>query len=205
MRWQTDLVKDIRFHDGFDDSDSNADNRIQRDKPYSGNGVEFTDCNRENLVLEFLKVKDQCKVIVEIGVHRNGDQSSTWCFLNNKNPDTVYVGIDLDDKKFLENKGQNIHTIQGDSGHVEQHLETLKNLGIEQIDFLFIDGWHSINQVLKDWEYTKILSPHGIVGFHDTSAHPGPYLFIKALDTAKWDVTENCCPEDHGIGFARQK
>ena len=30
-------------------------------------------------------------------------------------------------------------------------------------------------------------------------------MFIKNLDKDKWDVTENCCPDDWGIGFAQSK
>jgi len=59
--------------------------------------------------------------------------------------------------------------------------------------------------VLIDWEYTELLSQDGIVGFHDTSAHPGPYWFMKNLNTEKWNVEENVCPADHGVGFASKK
>lgn len=205
MQWQTDLIKDIRFHDWFDNEDGNTGERIKRDVPYGNSHIEFTDCNRQNLNEQFLKIKDNCKAVVEIGVHRNGSQSSTWSFLSNKKDETIYVGIDLVNKSFLDNPNKKIFTIEGNSSNVDSNIEIMKSFGVDQIDFLFIDGYHSINQVLIDWEYTKILSPNGIVGFHDTSAHPGPNLFIRALNTEKWNVIINCCPTDHGIGFAWRK
>jgi hypothetical protein len=157
MRWETDLVRDIRFHESFDDEDGNGSRRIVRDVNYGGSWIEFTDCNKQHLTDQFMTIRDKCRTIVEIGVHRNGDQSSTWCFLNNKRDDTVYVGIDLDDKSFLYNPDKKIYTIQGNSGDVDQNLERMKSYGVDQIDFLFIDGLHSINQVLKDCWFPRHL------------------------------------------------
>jgi len=205
MKWEQDLIKDIRWTDGqCNDDDGNWAGRIVREHPYTG-AEEFTDCNRASLTNEFLKIKDRCRVIVEIGVCRNDRSSSTWCFLNNKKDETIYIGIDLDDKTYLDNPEKNIWTIQGDSGSIKEAFEIFKDLGVTEIDFLFIDGLHSINQVLIDWEYTQLLSSNGVVGFHDTSEHPGPNLFVKALNRDIWDVVENTCPNDHGIGFAWKK
>jgi predicted O-methyltransferase YrrM len=80
-------------------------------------------------------------------------------------------------------------------------------LGTDKVkfDFIFIDGWHSINQVLRDWEYTNLLSDNGVVGFHDVSCHPGPKAFINALDATKWEILKNCCPKDWGVAFARKR
>jgi hypothetical protein len=205
-KWEHDLTKDIRWPDGQNnDDDGNQAKRIIRDHVHNFPHAEFTECNRNSLTDEFLKIKDKCRTIVEIGVCRNGNASSTWCFLNNKKDETIYVGIDLNDKTFLNNTEKNIHTIRGTSSNVDSNIETLRGLGVNEIDFLFIDGFHSINQVLIDWEYSQILSEFGIIGFHDTAEHPGPHLFMKALNKDKWDVQENVCPYDHGVGFARRK
>jgi predicted O-methyltransferase YrrM len=75
------------------------------------------------------------------------------------------------------------------------------SLGVTQLDFIHIDAIHSINQVLYDWEYTRLLRKGGVVAFHDVTAHPGPYLFIRALNTNKWTVVENVCPNDYGFGY----
>ncbi len=71
-------------------------------------------------------------------------------------------------------------------------------------DFVFIDGWHSINQILQDWEYTKLLAPGGVVGIHDTTGHPGPWFLINNLNPSRWQVEPNLCPDDYGLGYCRR-
>ena len=66
----------------------------------------------------------------------------------------------------------NVQEGEDDCGNYEVSKDQLKEL----LDI--------INQVLADWEYTNLLADGGIVGFHDTSCHPGPYNFIKALDNS---------------------
>jgi hypothetical protein len=206
MKWEQDLVRDIRTGTDFDNDDGNQSGRVVRDYPLPESGVpeEFSACNKTALMEHFLKIKDRAKSILEIGVCRNGESSSTYCFLNNKNDETVYVGIDLVDKSFLNNEDKRIYTICGNSSNIDQNIETMKSWGIAELDFILIDGFHSINQVLIDWEYTKILSPGGIVAFHDTNEHPGPHMFIRNLNTDIWQV-ELCCLNDWGIGFAWHK
>ena len=131
MKWQEDLIRDIRFGDSRDDYDS----------PVFGTyaGPEFSECNRECLIESFSEIRDQCGVIVEIGVHRNGEQSSTECFLRNKNKDTLYLGVDIEDKSFLDNHGKNIHTIQSNSSNYDEIISYLSERGCDSIDYLFID------------------------------------------------------------------
>jgi len=206
MIWEQDLVRDIRTHSVYDDADMDSERRITRNHPVSESGVpeEFSICNKTALVEYFLKIKDNARAILEIGVCRNGEGSSTYCFLNNKLDETAYVGIDLQDKSFLNNQEKRIHTICGNSSDIDQNIEIMKSRGITELDFILIDGWHSINQVLIDWEYTKILSPRGIVAFHDVNEHPGPYYFVKNLNQDVWNV-DLSCPNDWGIGFAWKK
>lgn len=202
MKWKEDLVKDIRFNNNFDDSD---------DPIYGLHGgnydhEEVTECNRSALLEYFLKVRDNCQAILEIGVGRNKEKSFATVFFDNKKEETVYIGIDIEDRSWLCECGENINTIEGDSSNFEEMVEIFeKHFSVKKFDFIFIDGWHSINQVLRDWEYTKLLSDKGIVGFHDTTAHPGPYYFVNNLDSNKWDVATNCCPDDNGIGFVWRK
>ena len=197
MKWEEDLTKNIRTGTQFDDRDE-----ISEPITYNGNEGEFTQKNRELLLEYFNYVKNHCTAILEIGVCRNGDNSSTRILLQNKKPDTIYVGIDLDDKSFLNDTEKNIYTIRGNSGNILENMKQMNKWGVETFEFIFIDGWHSINQVLADWEYTRWLSDNGLVALHDVSGHPGPYYFIKALNKEKWNVEENLSPEDYGLGFA---
>lgn len=198
-KWKDDLTSDLSQYDGELEFTPH-----EHPIGYHG-GVEFTDCNRQNLLEHFLKVKDNCSAILEIGVCRNQEQSSSYVFLNNKLQETIYFGVDIEDKTFLDNAEQNVYTIKTSSSNIEEIWAEMQSKGVKQLDFIFIDGWHTINQVKRDWEFTRFLSPNGIVGFHDTASHPGPRRFVEFLDRNKWNVIENSCPADWGIGFAWRK
>ena len=194
------LSSDIRtFDSSFDDEDLPT---------YWAQGSrEFSYCNQYSLLTEFSKIKDSCKVIVEIGVARMStnrmEDTSTTIFLNNKKDDTIYLGIDIEDKKFIESVAPNIYTIKSKSENYEEVLKKFKDLGIEKIDFLFIDGWHSINQVIDELFYFDFLTKGSVVGFHDTNYHPGPSRIIESLNPEMFEVVKYCQSEDDwGIGFA---
>lgn len=201
-KWEQDLTKDVRHGNEFDNRDLPEDGTFE----YDG-WPEVSDADREALRVEFLKVRDNCRAILEIGISRNGPDSFTQVFLQNKNPETIYVGIDIDDKTYLNNPELNIHTIQSSSSEYEHCMNIIRSVNVSEFDFIFIDGWHSINQVLADWEYTNILGPEGIVGLHDTAYHPGPKYFLEGLDADKWDIVKNAVDniKDWGIGFVRKK
>lgn len=170
--------------------------------------IEFSDDNQEityAYLTKKLAEKDRI-VIVEIGVHRNDYyKTSTSVFLDNKRPQDIYIGIDIDDKSFLNNIEQNIYTIQTPSQNVETVMAFLKEKGVDMIDIFMIDGWHSINQVYKEWEYTSLLASKGIVLFHDTNAHPGPYFVLKSIDTTQYNVYKYLSDvRDWGIGVAEK-
>lgn len=209
---KNDLVRDIRTFSNIDDEDYYED--IFRMKhpgmlpwPRGGVKIEFSEWNRSQLIKHFTKVAPHAKAILEIGVHRNGGDSSTWCFLNYKNKDTYYFGIDIVDKSFLDDKENNIYTLQENSSYTEKIMKFVRSTGVEKFDFIFIDGKHSINQVLDDWKFTEYLAEGGIVGFHDTNCHPGPLLFVDNLNPDKYNV-ERCCETwlvDYGISFVSRK
>ena len=214
MKWESDLIKDVRSNTSADDLCSGINHFLYlwpdaKDEKTVINlysGKEVTDCNRESLKEQFLKIKDTCKAILEIGIGRNGKDSFATIFFENKNKDTKYVGLDIQDRSWLVDCGENIFTIQGNSSNYDENVKIIKDkFEIGEFDFIFIDGLHSLNQVLRDWEYTNLLSDTGTVGLHDTSHHIGPFLFIRNLDKDKWDVIENACPQDYGIGFATKK
>jgi len=198
------LVKDIRT---LDEDKDNSDFPENFDHLNAGREREFSYCNQYSLLTEFSKIKDRCKVIVEIGVARMStnrmEDTSTTIFLNNKKEDTIYLGIDIEDKRFLENIGPNIHTIKSKSENYEDVLKKFKELGIEKIDFLFIDGWHSINQVIDESFYFNFLSKGSVVGFHDTNYHPGPRKIVRNLNPEFFETKLYCeSSDDWGIGFA---
>ena len=203
MQWEQDLVSDIRTHSGFDYLDFH-DGRIKTPPGWVWPPQEVMDDNRAALLDRFSRIQNQCPAILEVGVSReeNNSVTTTDIFLKNKKESTFYVGLDIDDKTYLDDSSKNIFTIKSDSAMVDSNLKIFKSLGISQFGFIFIDGWHSIDYVLHEWEYTKLLAPNGIIGFHDTTQRPGPYYFIRVLRRDVWHVEENVCLSNHGIGFA---
>ena len=214
MKWHQDLAKDIRLHDYRDD----IDYPLNRKKEFVFENVlpaftpwktkhDFSVANQEALRNVLTKLNRPLTSVLEIGVSRDSFEweTSTSIFLDYKSNDCVYLGVDIEDKSFLDDSEKNIHTIQSDSGKIEIITNKLHCLGVDHLDFIMIDGWHSINQVLREWEYTSLLSDHGVVAFHDVAYHPGPHLFVNNLNTTKWNVIPNLCAfneQDFGIGFA---
>ena len=136
-----------------------------------------------------LSTKDRL-VIVEIGVHRNpyGD-SSTGIILSNKRDHDIYIGIDIENKSFLNSEEKNIYTLQTSSSNFDMVHHLLSRLNCINIDLFMVDGWHSLKQVYTEWElYTPMMSQGGKVIFHDTNAHPGPYFVTKSIDTNMYRV-----------------
>jgi hypothetical protein len=217
-KWKRDLTRDIRVGDDRDDWDANCggfpaipDRHIEVRHPTEGYIITMSACNMHALSEHFMRVRDNCTAILEIGVNHNATptaMTSTNLFLSLKKKNTVYLGVDINDKSYLNNPSEYVYTMQKDSSLIHDVMSYASTIGVNQFDFIFIDGWHSINQVLREWEYTSWLSPHGIVGIHDTAVHPGPVMLVKHLDRSRWDVLENSCGfahHDFGIGFAWQK
>lgn len=194
----SDFIKDFRFGDARDD----------QDHPFHGSWapVEFSQCNRHSLLQSFNEVKDRAKAILEIGVCRNGGDSSTYVFLNNKKDETIYLGVDLESKAALNNADKNVYTLISNSSDIEKIMEYARSIGVDKFDYIFIDGWHSINQCIDDWRFVEYLAEGGVVGLHDSNRHPGPVALVENINLEKWEL-ERCCvgDQDNGIAFLKKK
>lgn len=169
---------------------------------------EISDENKKiiyNEVIHMKHKKDKI-VIVEIGVHRSVyDDTSTSIFLNNKRDNDIYIGIDIEDKTFLNNHNKNIYTIKERSENINNIKSYFKLIGIKEIDILMIDGYHSIEQVYKEWDYTYFLSQNGIIIMHDTNIHPGPYFLLLSIDTNLYEINKYCSDiYDFGISVIKR-
>lgn len=197
-QWEKDLLNSIKTNSPLDYLDSCTKNCP----------IEISERNRSALLEYFLKIKEHCSSILEIGVHRNGVASFTSLLLENKNKNTIYFGVDIADKSYLDNKSENVYTVRKNSADLEKIMEYAFSLGISKFDFIMIDGNHSIDHILKDWEYTKYLSDIGIVAIHDTAYHYGPNKLINNLNPNIWNIVTNACQDDEddfGIGFVWKK
>lgn len=170
--------------------------------------IYFRPCSVEVSENNYKLVENICKNymtqgVVEIGVSRNGIKSFTQALLTQKPNDVKYLGVDMEDKTYLDDIQKNIFTIKENSFNRDSVKKYMKEIGLDKISILFIDGWHSINAVINDWQYTELLSENGIVIFHDTNYHPGPAVVTRFIDTEKYKVEyhfEN--QDDYGIAIA---
>lgn len=191
-------------------------------EPVIGNDIDWINPTRGNWSIHWSAANDvalreawtKCdsspKLIVEIGVHRpeqNDDgRSSTNTLLNLKDDDCIYIGIDLADRTFLNNISKNIFTVKGDSSNRNEVYKLMEWYGKETIDFMFVDGWHSVNQCLRDWQYWERMSPTGVMAFHDTNYHPGPVALLDAVDESIFDIKLfNRDEDDAGVAYVKRR
>jgi hypothetical protein len=175
-----------------------------------GKRTEFTDENKQaiKIILDDLKSKKEKINILEIGVGRSKEHSSTEFIVKNKRKDDFYFGVDLNNDQLIpyNNSELNQYTICCNSNETDKILQFCELNGVKYFDFIFIDGWHSINQVLEEWKFTNNLLKGGYVGLHDTNYHPGPYCVFEAIDEEKYEKTKYCTNTkiDPGIAFAKK-
>jgi len=144
--------------------------------------------------------------IIEIGVHRNGEKSFTTALLADKPDDIKYLGIDLGDKSYMNDKEKNIFTIQENSYSQQIIRDYLKEIGLEKISILFIDGDHSVNTVINDFLFSDLLSENGIIILNDTNYHPGPSIIINCIDENIYRVERYCVEnDDYGLAILYKK
>jgi cephalosporin hydroxylase len=167
-----------------------------------GCSVEVSDLNLD--LMDNLSKKYNNNGIVEIGVSRNGPRSFTNTILKNKPDDIIYLGIDINDKSYLNNTSKNIYTIQASSFDQSTIREYMDKVNLKSISLLFIDGDHSVNAVINDWKYADLLSDNGIVIFHDSNYHPGPSIFLYCIDPKLFRVEKyfNDIVDDYGMAVA---
>lgn len=163
--------------------------------------IEVTDDNY-NLV-DTLAKEYATDGIMEIGIHRNGSRSFTMALLNNKPDHVPYLGIDIDERSYLNNPSKNIYTLRENSFSQEAVRNYAEAIGLKKISILFIDGWHSLNACINDWKYADLLSDKSIVVFHDTNHHPGPAIILHAIDQNKFRVEKYFTDKrDFGVSVA---
>ena len=179
--------------------------------PSRGNWtIHWSDANDKALREAWAQLDAPPKLIVEIGVHRpeanDNGRSSTTTLLSLKDDECMYIGIDLHDRTFLNNLEKNIFTLACNSSNREEVYKLMDWYGHQTIDFFFVDGWHSINQCLRDWQYWEKMSPTGIMAFHDTNYHPGPVALLDAVDEKIFDIKLfNRDEDDAGVGYVKRR
>ena len=168
---------------------------------------EMSEMNLNKLEVFFNKYVPNNGFIVEIGVWRNpnGDYTSTELFFDIKDNSCHYLGIDIENRPHILGKRENVHFLQTDSANIvliKEYIDTHIN---KEIDFLFIDGWHTIDQVKKELELIKYVKKGGVIALHDISVHSGSHLWMNAFSPDFFDIYKYHENNDWGIGFLVKK
>lgn len=195
-------VPGLRF---FPNLEPDIDN--DQDMPPYGwvSSVEVTDCNLSVVRSVVEELGTNLKAAMEIGVNRNGERSMSRVIMDERPKGSFYLGVDIEDKSYLDDPASNTWTIQSNSHDRDKITNFMLSKGIKQLDLLFIDGWHSINTCVNDWQFTELLSQNGVVILHDTNSHPGPIGLFEAINEDLYDKQRYCLENDFGIAVVRRK
>ena len=171
---------------------------------------EFSDNDKSVLsgVINELKSNNSFNAVLEIGVFRSGEWSSTKVILENKPLLAKYIGVDLNEGCLspVRDSGRNIFCLCQNSSSIDEIMWFANNVGISGFDLVLIDGNHSINQVMDDWRFAKHLNKGGYVVFHDLNFHAGPRCVFEAIDETLFEKKDWLPDEefDWGIGTAKK-
>jgi len=159
----------------------------------------------ENIVNKYVPSEG---LIVEIGVWANPgnpNMSSTEKIFKTKSENCDYLGIDIGDRPHILGKASNINFLKIDSGNTNEIKEYINTKFQKSIDFLYIDGNHSIEQVKKEIALINLVRKGGVIGFHDISVHAGPNVWLDAFNPDMFEVYKHRKDDDWGIRYMVKK
>jgi predicted O-methyltransferase YrrM len=191
-----------------------------------GNGVIAPGQEKSELsgLLNWMAKCPQPRAILEIGTARGG---TLFCWCAMAAPDATVISLDLPGgihgggyppwkiffyRRFAQPK-QKIHLLRGDSHSPKMLDEVKKSLPPGGLDFLFIDGDHTLEGVRRDYEmYSPLVKPGGTIVFHDVCVHRVEYnchvdKFWNEIKQGRehWEFIENPAQGQYGIGVITAK
>ena len=126
MKWEKDLVVDIKTGD---------DELDDQDGPFTLDGRNWSDIDELAGVAlakeKFLSVRDHTRSILEIGVNQFGF-TRTW--LDNKHKGTTYVGIDVEDRSYLNDPSKLTWTIHNSSSKVDDNMVKINDKWVGKVE-----------------------------------------------------------------------
>jgi predicted O-methyltransferase YrrM len=175
-------------------------------------------------LLHWMTGRPAPRAVLEIGTARGGTLFC-WCAMAAR--DATVISLDLPGgihgggypawKILLYRRfawaGQRMHLLRGDS-HKPVMLDTVKKLVPPGgLDFLFIDGDHTLAGVRQDYEmYSPLVKAGGAIVFHDVCVHLPEYdchvdEFWNQLKQGRqhWEFIENPAQGMFGIGVITVK
>ena len=166
---------------------------------------EVSDCNLSVVRSVVQELGPNLLAALEIGVNRNGDRSMSRIIIDERPRGSFYLGVDIEDKSYLDDEAANTWTIRTSSAERELILDRMRQRGVGLLDLIMIDGWHSVNMCVNDWRFTERLTDHGVVIVHDTNTHPGCVALFEAVDDSIWIKQRWCTDNDYGIATFRKR
>ena len=160
----------------------------------------FSYRNRE-VLYESMKIlqlhHDVDKTILELGIgnRRKFLNTSTFLLTCFKHPNVKYIGVDFRGRGWLHDVNENVYVYRSKT---EYFLPTFN----EEIDLLLIDGGHSVDNILIDWQFSSFVKNDGIILLHDIKVHPGPNVLIDAIDTEIYKVDRYFLDDEDDFGIA---
>jgi len=167
--------------------------------------LEVSDCNLAIVQQVMSELGPNLAAALEIGVNRNGDRSMSRIIMDQRPVGSFYLGVDIEDKSYLDDASANTWTIRCSSSERERVTDKMRSNGVGLLDLIFIDGWHSVNQCVNDWQFTERLTDHGTVVLHDTNYHPGCIALFEAVDETLWIKQRYCTENDFGIATFKKR
>jgi len=192
----------------------------------AGNGLIAPGQSKTELskLLNWIKQRPPPRAVLEIGTARGGTLFC-WCAL--ASPDATVISLDLPGGihgggyppwklslyRCFAGPGQAIHLLRGDS-HNPRMLDRVKKLlPPGGLDFLFIDGDHTLEGVRSDYDmYSALVKPGGTIVFHDICVARPEYnchvdKFLNELKKGRehWEFIENPDQGAYGIGVITAK
>ena len=167
--------------------------------------LEVTDDNLEVVRRVVLELGTNLAAALEIGVNRNGDRSMSRIIMDQRPKGSFYLGVDIEDKSYLDDEAANTWTMRTSSAERAAILDRMRELGVGLLDLIMIDGWHSVNMCVNDWQFTERLTDHGTVLLHDTNWHPGCIALFEAVDENLWIKQRLCLADDFGIAIFKKR
>lgn len=115
--------------------------------------LDYTKKDHHNNLLRWIVDLTNCQKYLEIGVEKGENIHLVRDYVKK------CVGVDIVDQ-FDDKRGIDFYKMTSDDFFYQNK---------EKFDIIFIDGDHSIEQVIKDFENAlRILNPLGIILMHDT-------------------------------------
>lgn len=176
--------------------------------------------NRNEFV-QLVKLVQQLnpKNVIEIGTAHGGTLAA-WCAVSKYN--ASIISIDLPGGCFaggypwwkkslfqrLTKPRQWLYLIRGDSHSNETFDNVIQCFNPEMVDFLFIDGDHTLTGVEQDYyKYASFVRKGGVIALHDILPQPNDvkcevhklWSKLKTLPNA----SEIICPDGMGIGIIK--